>query len=260
MAGLSEVHEEESAGRTWLFMGAGLILALVIVAPVYACAAGESWGIDGFPLGWLATGLVYLGVFFHEIGHTVFYWVYGYPSVPSFDFEHGGGIAFGFTRSWFVFAVVAGAIGYGIYQLREFPILSVPLGLLLLLQFGLGFFELHNAAIYFMGHGFELVVASFLLLRAWCNLAPRGSVERMLNAVVGFGMIFNVMIMAHGLINSQTARAAYLGQKGHIGAGDFTKVSNVLDISVPEVAAICFAMAVAALILPFVLYLLRPRL
>ena len=44
--------------------------------------------------GVIATGLSYIGVFFHEIGHALFNWLYGYMAVPTFDFASGGGMTY----------------------------------------------------------------------------------------------------------------------------------------------------------------------
>ena len=56
--------------------------------------------IAGFAIGLLAfyfqfTHFIfsYLTILIHELGHSFFGWIYGYPSIPSFDFTYGGGVA-----------------------------------------------------------------------------------------------------------------------------------------------------------------------
>jgi len=40
------------------------------------------------------TGVDYMRIFFHELGHCVTFWVFGYPAVPAFDFQYGGGMTY----------------------------------------------------------------------------------------------------------------------------------------------------------------------
>jgi hypothetical protein len=81
----------------------GLIVSILACISVWHQVFGQAISI--FPLGWMGAGLTYMSIFFHEIGHTVTAWFYGYPTVPMFDFEHGGGLAVWFSDSIFLIVV-----------------------------------------------------------------------------------------------------------------------------------------------------------
>ncbi|MCP5050706.1 MAG: hypothetical protein GY940_26320, partial [bacterium] len=59
----------------WKAMGIGAVITAVILY---------------FPF--LSFVFRYMITLVHEIGHAVFGWFFGYPSVPAFDFAYGGGI------------------------------------------------------------------------------------------------------------------------------------------------------------------------
>lgn len=250
-----ESCECENTGKTVLFMLMCMVIAAVILLPIVGRMEGERWIIDGFPLGWLADGMAYMGIFFHEIGHSIFYWLYGYPSLPSFDMHCGGGMAYFFgDRQWFIFGVVSLVILYGIWSLKEIPVLAFSLAGLLIFQLATGFIDFHDNVILFMGHGAEIIVGCFFLFRAWFNLAPKGITERVLNGVIGFGMIFNVMLMCFGLMTSDVQRLVYYKQKGHFGFGDFSRIGDAMGIGIESISMFCFVLAIVGIVIPIICY------
>jgi hypothetical protein len=211
-----------------------------------------------FPLGWAAAGLNYTATFFHEIGHTLAAWFYGYPTLPMFDFTHGGGMSVSFSDSnnTIVLACVWGLLAYGIYHFRTYKMLSATLALLLI--FNLSTFSNHNlhiSIIDFAGPGFEALIAGFFLFRAIFNLAPRGSFERVLNAIFGFGLIFRIFIDSYALLHNEAHRLLYYTQKGSHGFGDFDKIADrFYGLSFETVIYSWTALAFICLTLPFILF------
>ena len=54
--------------------------------------------ISAFPLTRFVFG--YMGTLAHEFGHTVAAWLFGYPAIPAFNFQHGGGLTSIEERQW----------------------------------------------------------------------------------------------------------------------------------------------------------------
>ena len=239
-------------------MAAGFIVAVLISLPFYNWIFDNGWDwAEGFPLGWLGGGLTYMSTFFHELGHTVFAWFYGYPTLPMFDFKHGGGLAIGLTDQQIpILLCVDLAIAYGIYHFREYKILQIALTALLLFNLTTAFNEDSRFnVIDFMGPAAEPLVAAFLLIRALFDLAPRGWFERFLNAAIGFAMVFQALINSYGLLYSRALRLVYYEQKGSHGFGDFDKISSrLMFLEFEGVVYIWAFISLICLVFPFVLY------
>ncbi len=232
----------------------GFILATLACIPAYQWIFHQKFSV--FPLGWAGSGLHYIAIFFHEIGHTVAAWFYGYITLPMFDFTHGGGFAYMLSGSNpLVLACIWGALLYGIYTFRAYKIIAIGLAGLLLLNLA----TFHNegwrlSIINFMGPAFEALVAGFLLFRALFDLAPRGNLERILNALFGFGMIFRIFIDSYGLLHNQTHRLSYYKQKGSHGFGDFDKIANQFYGLDFEMVIYCWSgLALLCLLIPLIL-------
>lgn len=251
-----------SKKSTYFILSSGLVLALLTILPFYAWIFGENWPlVQGFPLGWLSAGMSYMATFFHEIGHTVFMWFYGYPTIPIFDFEHGGGFAVAVTgQQILILVVIWGLMAYGLWFLRGYLGLQLLVLGAFILNVSLTFSLNHNYVCDFMGPAFECLMASFLLYRALFDLAPRGDLERFLNSFFGFGMIFQVFVNGYGLLNSGAFRLVYYEQKGSHGFGDFDKIADYyvfLDFQI--VVYIWLALNSICLVAPFILFISRGR-
>lgn len=244
--------------ETTTILALGALLAVLICTPFYNWVFGKSWNwAEGFPLGWLGAGLTYMSTFFHELGHTVFAWFYGYPTLPMFDFNHGGGLAIWFSdQQIFILAILYLAVIYGVFHFKEHRGIQVALVCLILFNLLTAFNEdVRFIVIDFMGPAAEPLVACFLLVRALFDLAPRGWFERLLNAVIGFAMIFRVFIDSYGLLNSGAYRLVYYQQKGSHGFGDFDKINDRISfMNFQDVVYVWAALALICLIIPFILY------
>lgn len=242
---------------------AGLFGAILINIPVYSWIFGRDWDwAEGFPFGFLGIGLIYMSTFFHELGHTVFAWFYGYPTLPSFDFEHGGGMAWMMSGQQIVILLCVWAtMGYGIYFFREHRALQILIGLLLVFNLATAFNEDHRlTVINFMGPGFEPLTGALLLYRALANLAAPRPGERFAGALFGFGMIFRAMIDGWGLLHSGAHRLEYYNQKGSHGFGDFDKIADALPfMTFNGVVVIWLCLSVASLAGVFALWLTASR-
>jgi len=236
----------------------GLLVSLFTCIPIWNSVFHQTFSI--FPLGWMAVCMNYMSTFFHELGHTITAWYYGFATLPMFDFEHGGGLAWSFGgQNYFILFCVWAGLGYGIYSLGEYKWLQYTLvGLLVFNLLTFWDEDLYRSVIDFMGPGAEPLIASFLLFRAIFDLAPRGdtgreNTERYLNAIFGFGFIFRAFIDSLGLLGNEEHRYIYYNQKGQHGFGDFDKIADRLNFDFETVVGFwMFEMAVC-LIFPFLL-------
>jgi hypothetical protein len=244
-------------------MLAGFFGAIICNLAVYSWIFGRDWEwAEGMPLGLLGTGMNYMATFFHEIGHTVFAWFYGYPTLPSFDFEHGGGMAWMMSdqQKALVFCVWA-IIGYGIYLMREYILLQILLGLLLLFGIATAFSEdWRLSVINFMGPGFEPLTGALLLYRALMNLVERQPGERFASAMFGFGLILRAWLDGWGLLHSGAHRTEYYKQKGQHGFGDFDKIGDTFPhLGFHGAVVTWLALGVVSFLAAFILYAVSGR-
>lgn len=219
----------------FICLAAAFILTLPLVGQL-ADVRIPAAGLLGIPM----TGLGYMLVFFHELGHTAAYWFFGYPALPSFDFSHGGGYTQAYAKSWFILGLIwtaAAAYGVRLWQNMEYRGL-MWLGGALLLHALLMLSKGDLILVGFAGHAGEVLVAAFCLLRAFLNTTDkaRGAVERWLNMLFGcfvlvYDTIFTLSLMFHGL-----SRDVYAAQKGGHLQGDLDRVALALHIPMPVVA------------------------
>jgi hypothetical protein len=239
-------------------MVTSIILAILINLPYCNWLYDLRWNwSNGFPLGWLGGGLTYMSTFFHELGHTVFAWFYGYFTLPMFDFKYGGGLAYMVGDQQIpLLLLLYGTIAYGIYRFKEHKALQIALGIIFIFNLGTAFNEdLRYSVIDFMGPAAEPIIAAFLLIRALFDLAPRGWFERFLNALFGFAMIFHALIESYSMLNNSAYRLLYFEQKGSHGFGDFDKIgARFIFIQFDDVVYIWASLCLICLISPFIYY------
>jgi hypothetical protein len=244
--------------NTTKIMLLGLAFAALTNLCFYSWIFFKDWSwLQGFPIGWLTIGQSYMGIFFHELGHTAFAWFYGYPTLPMFDFQHGGGLAVWFSDPQIaILGAVWLSLAYGIYHFREIRFLQILCGAFLILNLATFYNEdLRLTVIDFMGPAAQPLVAGFLLFRALFDLAPRGTFERFLNAFFGFGLILASFIDSYGLLHSSVHRLLYYQQKGSHGFGDFDKIdSRFIWIGFEDIVYALIAMTTLCLIVPFILF------
>lgn len=186
-----------------------------------------------------ATGLDYMAVFFHELGHAAGGWVFGYLSLPSFDFQHGGGMTYYLNRSMlFVCAVSALMLMGAITLYKNLHIVpAFVLGGLIPVHAALALTGAHDIVLSFMGHAAEMVIAVFCLMRAVLGHTAGGAAERWLNMIFGFYLVGRNLILSGGILFSDVARIAYSMQKGEHNFGDFSRMAEALDVSITVISS-----------------------
>lgn len=192
-------------------IGGAVLAALVVFVPFFAFVA--------FLLHPLVT-LV------HELGHTIAGWVYGYPSIPAFDFVYGGGVTIHQDRKWLLIVVWYGVFGWWLYRFRANRGTALLLAGLVAAYTLTAVTALHEAVVIAMGHGGELIFATVFLYRAWSGQALVHALERPLYAFAGFYIQFQDLRFAFQLLTSQEARLEYEDAKGGGHWMDFSRLAD----------------------------------
>lgn len=175
------------------------------------------------PLPWCCGAFRMLTTLVHEFGHAIAGWGTGRFSVPSFDFEHGGGVTLIPDRSAVLTLVVAGVLGWWIWSRRANPpamatagALAAVLGLVMLAR-------LDRPLITYAGHGATAVFAALFCYRFCSGAAVAHEAERWLYGVAAFALAGNEWRLCAGILWSVEVRARYISGKGGI-ANDFHRL------------------------------------
>jgi hypothetical protein len=215
-----------------------------------------------------ASGLGYLEVFFHELGHCVAGWSFGIVTVPSFNFADGGGLASQITpRIMFLqVAVYLGVlwVGWMMWSDEQYDLLAC-LGAALVVHLFFAFsYERLQMFITYMGHGGSVLVGCFCLLRAALNKtvsdeAPE--LERYINMTFGFFVVMSNVVLPWKIITDPLSRASYEeGIGGHI-TNDLVVIADLANTTLKHVCVFSLCFVVVCLIVSAILYaILRERL
>lgn len=197
----------------------------------------------------IATGLSYVGVFFHELGHTLFYWLYGYIAVPTFDFASGGGMTYQFgERSWLLqVAVWLCLCGLAAVCWQRVRVLVAPVGIFTTFVIVTSLMGLHQDVIIFMGHGVEAALAAFLLCRGYYNIWLSRPAERWVNVFIGAYLMGSVVTLVWALMFNPYFAAEYEMQKGSHRMGDFDRLVDDAGVSMLHIGWLFIAYAVACI-------------
>lgn len=170
--------------------------------------------------------LACFGTLCHEIGHSLFAWIFGCPSIPAFDFHYGGGVAVTYDRSTFVMLLVYAVFAFLLWCARRNRAAVIALACLLCAHVLFAFTSLHTILILFMGHGGELLFATLFLYRAWTGHSTFHSQERMAYSICGFFLVFSNMLFSYRLFSSAQARYEYGEAKGGGHWMDFDRIAR----------------------------------
>ncbi len=210
----------------WVAAGAGLVLAILTqLVTILEILIGH------------------FVVLVHEFGHAVFGWLFGYPSIPAFDFSYGGGVTSHQQQSLSItilFYAAATALAWAFRTNR----LSLALIVGLTCVYSLLLFSpAHEGVILAMGHGAELGFAALFLYRAFTGRACHHAVERAAYAWIGFHIVIHDALFAHGLATSALAREIYGDAKGGGHWMDFSRLAGeFLQVPLAYVAATFLAL------------------
>ncbi|MDD7985501.1 hypothetical protein PQO01_11120 [Lentisphaera marina] len=194
----------------------------------------------------------YLTILIHELGHSIFGWIYGYPSIPAFDFTYGGGVAMYMQRKIEIIYLTYAVLIYGIYYLRKNIIpLICNIGFLILFIFTSRNEGADIMRVY-MGHGTEIAFAAIFLYRGLTGSQSVNNIESCLYIACAF-FIFNQNIdFAYSLRNDAAFLANYMQGKGdlthdfHVLCLEHFQAKKIKDIAFFHYFATGFSILIAA--------------
>ncbi|MEC4805237.1 MAG: hypothetical protein SAJ12_22505 [Jaaginema sp. PMC 1079.18] len=170
--------------------------------------------------------LSYLPTIIHELGHAVFGWLFGYPSLPSFDFVNGGGITLRGNQSFVIILGVYFAISSFLYFYHRNR-LTLKISLVITAIYTVCLLtNWHTILIIFMGHGCELLFASIFGYRALSGAACRHQLEQFLYAILSFFIFLTNLELAWLVIFNPQMRSLYEMGKGGIVDSDFVRLAR----------------------------------
>lgn len=190
---------------------------------------------------------------FHELGHTVSAWTFGYPGLPAFDLRYGGGVTTYQARSLALLAVAYLLLGGALYLLRENPRGRLLAGVTLVTYAILAHTDGHHLVFLAAGHGGELVLGGVFLYRGLSGAAVTHDAERPLYVAIASYVVLRGIQLAWGLIHDPRVRARYENAKGGGHWMDFSRIAEKhLGVPLEWVAG---AFLLACLAMPVVVWL-----
>lgn len=203
----------------------------------YASGFGAALVLLALPLAHFVFS--YLTTLVHEMGHAAAGWLFGYPSVPAFDFTYGGGMTLQQDRVPLLVVAVAAAGGWGAWALRDHAGPRNGAIALLAAYALLAATRGHEAVIVAMGHGGELLFATLFLHRALSGRGCTAPLERPLYGVVGWFIVLSDVGFAWRLLTSSLHRELYEEAKGGGHWMDFSRLAEeFLHVRLETIAAV----------------------
>jgi hypothetical protein len=197
----------------------------------------------------------YINTLVHEIGHAIFGWLFGYPSIPAFDFSYGGGITMHQDRRIIIVIIVYILFALLFYLYRRNHLTLIILFLLLVFYSLAAFSSFHSLIILFMGHGTELIFGSIFLYRALSGSSILVASERPLYAFLGIFIFFIDIRFAYRLMTSAMFRADYGAAKGGGHWMDFSRIAHeFLHTKLSSVAAFFLLLCLITPVLTFLFF------
>ncbi len=182
-----------------------------------------------------------LTILVHEMGHMIFGWVLGYPSVPAFDLMYGGGVTIHTDRNTALLIVIYCLMAFLIFTFRKNIGAVILLLTITLIHLVLTFTRLNEVMVLFMGHGTELLIAGIFFYRGLSGAAVVHSIERPLYSAIAFFIVFSDVSFAYRLVRSPLARVEYAEAKGGGHWMDFSRIAiDHFHVNLTSVASIFF--------------------
>jgi len=235
------------------FLVISLFIAFVLCLPQAAQERGAEIPWQGL-LSIPATGLGYMVTFFHELGHAATWWFFGYPALPTFDAEYGGGMTYHAERSVLLLCglYALSVLAAGSMAAKQWLLPALVIFVLAAVHGVLVWTGGDEVLGLFMGHGAEILVGGFCLYRGMAGMTDGSQVERWLNAVFGWFVFLRIFDFCYGLATDEVAREVYEQQKGGHGFGDLSRLADLLNISLPAVAVCTLLLAAGVMMVAVV--------
>jgi hypothetical protein len=178
-----------------------------------------------------------VGTLLHEFGHAMWGWFMGHPSIPAFDFTHGGGVTIqmGDKPNYLITGAFIGGFIYAIYYFRQYKLIALLfLSLISIIVCG-QVFEWQSILIIYGGHATEAIFGMLCLYRGLSNVSVHHSVERALYFFLGYFMLFNEYVFSNKLKDDPAYLDWYKEGKDGI-ANDFDRLADIFHTNIETIA------------------------
>jgi hypothetical protein len=179
-----------------------------------------------FAIFWFWWTLQTFKTLVHEMGHAIFGWVFGYPSLPAFDFLWGGGMTLHFDRNTGMLLLVYVGLASLVYLYRKNTSTVIFLVVVIFFHALFSYTDINSVIILFMGHGTELIIGGWFIYRSLSGRSIIHPWERPLYAVIGFFVVFYDIAFGFNLIRDAGFREEYLEGKGGVCDNDFIRIAR----------------------------------
>ena len=221
--------ETEQGTNPWFVLGIGAVLAPALgLLPVLQY------------VGWFLASLV------HEIGHCVVAWSFGAPAYPAIRIDGHAAAIHGEQRLWLV-ALIWLFLAAMAWNARRRPRLRTVLIVLLVLHPILAFTKGHDVLHLLAGHLAELAFAGLAFHRAFSGGFTDSTAERITYATVAWFLLGKNVVMNIGLLTSETARQAYLGNGSFGLEQDFIRAARAMGWSLEGVGLLMLLVSIGVI-------------
>ncbi|HEV7239858.1 MAG TPA: hypothetical protein VGQ36_11510 [Thermoanaerobaculia bacterium] len=204
---------------------------------------------------------------FHEFGHAAAGWLFGYASIPAFDFVYGGGMTHHGPFRLSIAVAVACGFAYLVWLFRENKkSVAIVAVIFLVWLFFVTKEWRREIAFASAGHLAEFILAGILFYKALAGVGWRApGFERPLGAFVAFFVQIHSTLFAWRLIHDQEFLEWYRRGKGGALMNDLEVVALDVQIrlgyapQIEGVAKMLLVFSVLPTIIALVWYLERAR-
>lgn len=192
----------------------------------------------------------------HEIGHSLFAWIFGYPSIPTFDFNYGGGFSSQFERHPVVVGLIYLLFASALYKTRKKLRAFISVVVFVVLYSIIAFSRAEQVIVLFMGHGMELFFATLCFFRVFAGRALITEGERPIYAFIGFFILFHDISFSWGLLHDAELREIYEeGKGGGVVLNDFYRIATEYwNVDLSRVVYLFFGLCTLPPIVSFLFY------
>ncbi len=245
------------------------VLAGIAAAPVsgtldrrarHTLAIGSCVGLALYVLPPTRFLLRYLATLVHELGHAAVGWLFGYPSIPAFDFVYGGGVTMLDERNVGILLLVYAGVALlaAWFWRRSAQVALALLALLVAIYTAAAFTRGHEILFLAAGHASELAFAGIFLYRGLSGSACRTPGERPLYAAVSSFLLLNAAGFAWLLMTDQGFRVDYEQAKGGGSWMDFSRLAE--EFLGTDLSTVAVAFLLTTIATPFLAWIfLRGR-
>ena len=169
---------------------------------------------------------------FHEFGHAVAGWLFGYASLPAFDFVYGGGLTHHGPFRLSIAVAIAGVFGYFGWLFRENKKSLAIVGALFLVWLYFVTREWRRELVFASaGHLAEFILAGILFYKALAGVGWKSpEFERPVGAFVAFFVQIHSTLFAWRLLHDPAFMDWYRQGKGGMLMNDLENVALDLQI------------------------------